>query len=144
MSDRIAVMRAARIVQIGTPGEVYGSPADVFVAGFMGAMNMLAGRLRGGAFVTDGGVSLPAGADTGERASATLAIRPEAIEIGPAGELPVGARVVSVAYLGNLSYLDCALTSGETLRIQVAGRPGRYAAGDACGLSWRADDARVF
>jgi spermidine/putrescine transport system ATP-binding protein len=53
MSDRIAVMNAGRIAQVGTPQEVYESPADAYVADFLGAANLLhivvAERVRGGA-----------------------------------------------------------------------------------------------
>ena len=53
MSDRIAVMNAGRIAQIGTPQEVYESPADAYVADFLGAANLLqivvTERVRGGA-----------------------------------------------------------------------------------------------
>ena len=46
MSDRIAVMRAGRIVQIGTAAELYDRPADTFVARFLGESNLLAGRVQ--------------------------------------------------------------------------------------------------
>ena len=47
MSDRIAVMSRGRVEQIGTPEEIYGRPASIFVAGFIGSANLLPGRLEG-------------------------------------------------------------------------------------------------
>ncbi len=47
MSDRIAVMSRGRVEQIGTPEEIYGAPASVFVAGFIGSANLLPGTLEG-------------------------------------------------------------------------------------------------
>ena len=52
MSDRIAVMSRGRVEQIGTPEEIYGAPASVFVAGFIGSANLLPGHARVG--VADG------------------------------------------------------------------------------------------
>jgi len=63
MSDRIAVMNAGRIAQVGTPQEVYESPADAYVADFLGAANLLqivvTERVRGGASTLKlGGIAL--------------------------------------------------------------------------------------
>ncbi|HYJ12227.1 MAG TPA: ABC transporter ATP-binding protein [Thermomicrobiales bacterium] len=60
MSDKIAVMSASRLQQFGTPDEVYNTPANMFVAGFMGSpsMNMLRGRVE-----TTNGVTVVAGPD---------------------------------------------------------------------------------
>lgn len=69
MADRIVVLRDGRIEQVGTPLELYDSPANAFVAAFIGSpsMNLLPGRVRLAAgqarFVTDDGVELPLPAD---------------------------------------------------------------------------------
>ncbi len=58
-SDRIAVMNAGRIEQVGTPAEVYERPATAFVAGFIGRTNLLKGRTApGGRVACEGGLDL--------------------------------------------------------------------------------------
>jgi iron(III) transport system ATP-binding protein len=89
IADRLAVMRAGKIEQIGTPQEVYRQPANAFVAGFIGEANFLAGRvaeLSGGRVQVDTSVGrlealLPAGA-VAKGAEVTLCIRPEAVQFG--------------------------------------------------------------
>src|SRR2546428_5777164 len=58
MSDRVAVMRAGHIEQVGAPREIYETPGTVFVAGFIGNTNLLAGRSRGRAAVECAGVTI--------------------------------------------------------------------------------------
>jgi spermidine/putrescine ABC transporter ATP-binding subunit len=93
MSDRIAVMSAGRIRQVGTPGDIYRRPADRFVASFVGDVNVLAGRLaerRGdvaGVLVGDVRVDVPAAAlaalSIGDRLD--VFIRPEHLTVAPRG-----------------------------------------------------------
>jgi putative spermidine/putrescine transport system ATP-binding protein/spermidine/putrescine transport system ATP-binding protein len=93
MSDRIAVMSAGRIRQVGTPGDIYRRPADRFVASFVGDVNVLAGRLaerRGdvaGVLVGDVHVDVPAAAlvslPIGDRLD--VFIRPEHLTVAPRG-----------------------------------------------------------
>jgi spermidine/putrescine ABC transporter ATP-binding subunit len=99
MSDRIAVMSAGRIRQVAAPGDVYRSPADRFVASFVGDVNILAGRLverRGnvaGVSIGDVRVDVPAAAlaalSIGDRLD--VFIRPEHLTVaarGTPGSLP--------------------------------------------------------
>jgi len=112
VADRIAVMLDGRIVQVGTPEELYRRPADRFVAGFLGETNFVAARVVS---VGDGHLQLdsPVGALTaaaGDRVKSALrpgvtavcSIRPEAIRLGP---VPVGAKNVGEALLEQTSYL---------------------------------------
>ncbi len=79
VSDRIAVMRDGRVIQAGTPEEVYDLPETQFVAEFLGAANLLSGHIKDGGIETDIGFlkleKLPAGNE------GTVAIRPEWIRI---------------------------------------------------------------
>jgi multiple sugar transport system ATP-binding protein len=116
MGDRIVVMNAGHIQQIGSPLELYEHPANEFVAGFIGspAMNLLRGRIADGAFVTSGGLrlaldgaALPPLARDGE---VVLGIRPEHLYVAggpyvpqPHTELP--ARLDVVEPMGNETYL---------------------------------------
>ena len=100
MADKIVVMRDGRVEQIGAPLDLYDTPANVFVAGFIGSpsMNFLHGRITAGngrkAFVTDGGLELPV-PETAlpDGTEATYGIRPEHIGIGADG-VPVSVVVV--------------------------------------------------
>ena len=103
MADRIVVLRDGRIVQVGTPLDLYDHPANVFVAQFIGspAMNLLPAKLAtdGGrkAAVIDGGAALELPQQIGGAAGQAilLGIRPEHITIGQAADaLPAKVSVV--------------------------------------------------
>ena len=81
LADRIAVMSLGRLQQLGTTDEVYGHPANRFVAEFIGSppMNLLAVSRDGTELVTDGGWRIPAPAAADGRGRYTLGLRPEAI-----------------------------------------------------------------
>jgi multiple sugar transport system ATP-binding protein len=125
MGDQIVVMNAGRIEQTGAPLALYDRPANLFVAGFIGspAMNLLPGRVEGGAFRTDGGAVLPL--PPGAPASATTyGIRPEHLLLGDDG---VEATIVVVEPTGSETQVN--LRIGETalmgaFRERIAGRPG--------------------
>jgi len=119
MSDRLAVMNAGRIVQIGTPREVYEDPADTYVADFLGAANLMevevvsAGALRVGDFAL---TSNRCEATTG---TAHAVIRPERVRIeehGSAGENRVPAMVERVVFLGSATEVLLRLAPGVPLQ----------------------------
>lgn len=89
MADRIVVMKDGYVQQIGTPKELYFTPVNKFVAGFIGEppMNLIGARVENGKIVVDDGVSFDIGQDFErvkgyEGKSITLGFRPEAIELG--------------------------------------------------------------
>jgi spermidine/putrescine transport system ATP-binding protein len=119
MSDRLAVMNAGKIVQIGTPREVYEDPADTYVADFLGAANLMevevvsAGALRVGDFAL---TSNRCEATTG---TAHAVIRPERVRIeehGSAGENRVPAMVERVVFLGSATEVLLRLAPGVPLQ----------------------------
>ena len=92
VSDRVAVMRAGRVVQVGTPRAVYERPASVFVARFLGRANILAGTVRAAGSVPAAGSGQPRLIETGigalpydlpaaDGARGTVLIRPERITL---------------------------------------------------------------
>ncbi|HSK97439.1 MAG TPA: ABC transporter ATP-binding protein [Euzebyales bacterium] len=101
MSDRLAVMDAGRIRQVGTPREVYEAPTHAFVADFLGAANLLdavafgrdqSGRCR----VRVGDHELHAGAGARDvRGAVKLVIRPERVVLEPGAKPPAGERLAS-------------------------------------------------
>jgi spermidine/putrescine transport system ATP-binding protein len=141
MSDRIAVMNAGRIAQVGTPPEVYESPADAYVADFLGAANLLrvvvAERVPGGASTLKlGDIALTTSnevpAEPGPVSAGTVAqavIRPERVRVeehGSAGANRVPALVERVVYLGAATQVHLRLATGESLQAVV---PNEDAAG---------------
>jgi sulfate/thiosulfate transport system ATP-binding protein len=94
LGDRIAVLNAGRLEQIGTPDEVYNRPETEYVATFLGAANLLLGVVSGDRVET-GTASLHAGEDVArfrEGQSVKLVFRPEDVYLSPTGALPEGCR----------------------------------------------------
>ena len=120
MSDRIAVMRAGRIVQIGSGSDLYERPVDTFVARFLGESNLFEGTVGiiadGRATLAVPGLAQPLegraadGLRVGAPASALL--RPETVRAHPGG---LQARVTERVYLGELVAVRLTLASGHEL-----------------------------
>jgi putative spermidine/putrescine transport system ATP-binding protein len=102
MADRLVVMEAGRVRQIGTPRELYDEPQDAFVADFVGRCNILAGRRENAAhFRTDSGLLLPVDTAANESNNATaFALRPERISISPGANGDIHGVLEAVTYLG--------------------------------------------
>jgi iron(III) transport system ATP-binding protein len=143
ISDTIAVMRDGRIVQLGEPREIYERPADSFVAGFVGQVNLLRGTADAGS-VRVGSLQLPLPLDTPPCAAGQAliaALRPEAIRLRPPAEgQALAGHVASATYLGTaVRYvIDVA---GEQLTVDDHDPAGRSLARGAVGLV--IDPARV-
>jgi len=118
MSDRIAVMRAGRVVQIGTAQALYAEPADTFVARFLGESNLLPGRvtaIEAGRAVLAGSAGPIVGRAApglAVGAAAAALIRPEHVHERTGG---LAARVVERVFLGEITALRLALGDGTTL-----------------------------
>ncbi|CFB55200.1 ABC transporter ATP-binding protein [Bordetella pertussis] len=109
MSDRIAIFNEGGIAQIGSPTELYERPANLFVAGFLGRSNVLAGKVRqagadGVAVEYEGGVlEVPKPRRQyapGEAVS--LVVRPHQMRLDAAGRQGLAAKVEAISYAGNL------------------------------------------
>ncbi|MES2715993.1 MAG: ABC transporter ATP-binding protein [Pseudomonadota bacterium] len=106
LSDRVAVFNHGRIVQLATPQQLYDAPADVFVAGFIGDNNHLAGQADGaGGLRTAGGLRLQARDTTGPAGGgqATLCVRPEHLRPARDGETlnRLDTTVLDAIHLGD-------------------------------------------
>jgi inositol-phosphate transport system ATP-binding protein len=139
MADRIVCMRHGRIEQIGTADELYGRPASLFVASFIGAppINLIPGRAEAGAFRTDG-MNLPLdGAAEGE---VVLGVRPEGVSLGHG---PLSAVVEAVEPMGRetLYVLDTPL---GTLRALEAGAQRSFGPGDRIQFDFEMRDTLLF
>jgi multiple sugar transport system ATP-binding protein len=133
MGQRIAVLNNGELQQVGTPGEVYARPANLFVAGFIGMppMNTIPAAVvdagEGLALDLPGArVELPAGlaravAAAGSR-RAVLGVRPEHLRLRADGTVP--ATVTVVESLGHEVHVGCRLTDGTlVISRQPAGAP---------------------
>jgi putative spermidine/putrescine transport system ATP-binding protein len=154
MSDRIGIMRAGRLEQMGTPRELYSAPTSAFVATFLGNANFVDGIVvesRGTAVVVAlaGGptVSVPGSYPRG--AALTLMVRPEHLAVTgdpPAphdGATSVAAEVQETVYLGAaVQYRLGAL--GTTFIAYMSGMRTYFAEHDKVWLQWQRHDLRVI
>src|SRR5436309_516133 len=126
LAQRMVVMNAGRAEQIGTPMEVYESPATQFVAGFIGspAMNFLPGRAEGAGRVTlDGGGAIATAANVTEGRKVTIGIRPEHLTpCAPSAASLVGSVEVIEA-LGADTLLHVAVGGGSIIARLPHGAP---------------------
>ncbi|WP_207453611.1 ABC transporter ATP-binding protein [Herbiconiux sp. SYSU D00978] len=122
VADRVAVMRAGRIEQIGTPEELYGRPASAFVADFVGLSNRLPGVVAGDR-VSVLGSELPLLDQAAASGHVEAFVRPEDVVLAADG---IPATVVSTSFLGSLRRTVVELESGERMTVQhsVDDRPG--------------------
>ncbi len=156
MSDRVIVMAEGGIRQIGTPGEIYRTPADSFVAGFVGDANVIEATFSesdGGEarFTVPWGETVRAVGAGFEHGAALLLVRPESVSVCGPGESPdphanrATGRLVARAYMGAYVEMRAALAGLEL----VAKVPAEHACaalplGDDIVLHWRADAVRVI
>ena len=124
LSDRVAVMSAGRVEQLGSPREVYERPATRFVADFIGASSVLEGRALDGETVElAGGVRLQVALREGPAPgrAVRLLVRPERVELGGVGANALAARVASVMYLGDHCEVRLELAGGHRLLATLRG-----------------------
>ena len=114
VADRLALMRDGRIVQAGAPEEIYFEPADRWAAEFVGAANIIPGRLAGGAVETAIGV-FPAACGNGHTPVDVL-IRPELLELTP--DASGAGEVIAREFRGHDVFYRVRLEDGTTLCSQ--------------------------
>lgn len=128
MADRIVVMNHGTVEQVGTPAEIYGHPASLFVASFVGKMNVVPGHVSGSAFRPQGATATIALAQGARVGAARLCVRPEDIEVSAAdtGE-GAEASIAGAEFLGAFTRLRLAVPSwgGVVLTADVAARQMR-------------------
>jgi iron(III) transport system ATP-binding protein len=118
VADRVALMRAGRLIQEGDPATLYRAPADLFAARFFSELNEIPGTVRGGMVDTPLGrfvTNLPDG-------PAVVAIRPQGIALGPNGS-GTPARLQSSRFLGEAERL-VLLVNGVAEPLVARGRVG--------------------
>ena len=127
MADKIVVLSAGRIEQVGSPLELYHRPRNQFVAGFIGSpkMNFIpvdATAREGGAEIRlPGGAALPIGGGVNAVGAATLGVRPEHLRLGEAGDARLNARVKLCERLGAETMLYADLDGGQEITVSADG-----------------------
>jgi multiple sugar transport system ATP-binding protein len=125
MADRIVVMNAGRVEQIGAPLDLYDRPANLFVAGFIGspAMNIIGGKFTDAGFEADG-VTLPVPSGRAARGHGSYGIRPEHLALAADGlpatvtlVEPMGAETQVTMSMGNVTLIG-------VFRERLGARPG--------------------
>lgn len=149
IADRIAIMHDGKVQQVGTPGEVYEKPVNLFVADFLGKMNFFPGQLAADhRFNTTQGHELTFGA-TSVTQPATLGIRPERIALGQSlgTENVVDVKVISVTYLGAMMEVKTQCTkTGTPIVVQLPNTAGKeaFAEGQVLKAGFAAEDCVMF
>jgi spermidine/putrescine transport system ATP-binding protein len=152
MSDRIALMRAGRIEQLGTPREIYEHPATRYAADFIGETNLLAARVRA-AMPSPGHLTLEIEGQALEVPAPAspvipgqevwLSVRPEVMTMvdapPPAGHNSLEGTVEEGIYAGSLTRLRLRLPGGGALVLHLAPTGTARAAGAHARVAWPAD-----
>ena len=148
MADRIAVMRSGRIEQLGTPTELYETPATAFVAGFLGASNLIAGTVSGANTVRlhhGPEVRVRPDALAGRSGEVAIGIRPEKIELGQGQANALDGTIVEQAYVGVATQYIVDTNCGRLIVYRQNASPGLNGAspGQRLTLSWSPDSTFV-
>jgi ABC-type Fe3+/spermidine/putrescine transport system ATPase subunit len=156
MSDRIAVMSAGRILQVGTPRDIYERPVRRFVAEFVGHSNFLTGHVGAArSSVVVNGINLscrpPEGLQSG--AEVAIALRYERVEVEPCaldrgrnGDDRLTGSIMTVTYMGPAVRFEINLQDRLILIADVAntGLTEPFSLGDRVWLRWAPDAATVL
>ncbi|RWA76736.1 ABC transporter ATP-binding protein [Mesorhizobium sp.] len=153
MSDRIAVMSAGKILQVGTPRDIYDKPAERFVADFIGETNFITAAIAitGNCKVRatlKSGATIDATVAEGfqPKGNATIVVRPEHAKL-TTGKGDLSGTVETIVYFGTDTHIRVQLNSGEafTVRQQNTRSAGcGFQCGDKVGISIGNDAAQVL
>jgi spermidine/putrescine transport system ATP-binding protein len=154
MSDRIAVMDAGRVEQLGTPREVYEQPATPFVADFIGSLNAI--EIRVDEVVGGYGIArlserdrvvVPVEAGTSAGIELRVAVRPEHVQLAGGDEngSRLGGTVADIVYLGMYTQLHVDTRAGRVVSHRLADRSvDELIRGGRVELAWDANDSYVL
>lgn len=150
MADRIGVMGDGRLLQVGSPEEIYDAPVDRFVADFIGRSNFLPGTIESADTVClSNGARIRLVSHGPVGGQVAISLRPERVEITERGTAAEGrpvldGRVASVTFLGSSIVYQVAL-DWLTVEVRTENRPNvaRRDVGDEVTLWWRDDAVAV-
>lgn len=154
MSDRIGVMDAGKLLQVGTPEDIYESPVNRFVAEFIGETNFIDGtvdddgRIRiGQGELVHARCEAPAGTDV------TLTLRPEKVQIHPRHDATIPpernqipAKIVRQLYFGESIYYEIEIPGGEIVDARLENIPSlrRWVVGEEITMSFHREAAEAL
>ena len=155
MSDRIAVMSKGKILQVGSPRDIYDRPADRFVANFIGETNFLEGEVTGvsgeeASVKLAGSATISAGLPKGFTPSGrvSVVVRPEHADLVKAGsKADLWGKVENVVYFGTDTHYHLRLDGGVPFIIRQQNSRGGgqgFATGDAVGVLLEQHAAQVL
>jgi iron(III) transport system ATP-binding protein len=146
LADRIALMRAGKMVQLGTPVDLYNRPADGFAASFFGEVNRIDGTVRQGAVDTPIG-RIPT--DLPEGSAVQVMIRPEALHLAPldgsaSATVPNIARVMASRLLGRTSLVHLSVPNGRGGCHLHSRMPGQFLPAEDSHVAITLDTRQAF
>ena len=152
MSDRIAVMNEGRVLQVGTPAEIYEQPANLFVAQFIGSINALPGTWRDGAVGLECGATITpaAGARMAPGEAVVACVRPENVLLTAQDDADgsvITGTVAEATYLGSGVSYRVSLSQGGSVGLLAARGAGQLPSvpvGTQVGLRWLPEDCLLF
>ena len=145
MADRIAIMNAGKIEQLGTPSDLYEQPQTAFVASFLGISNLLAGTVSGPQSVKlDDGteVQLAPGVLNGTTGRVAVGVRPEKIRLGHTETNKLTGRLLETAYVGVATQYVLETRAGNVSVYVQNSEPGAPDAAPS-EISWSPDSTFV-
>lgn len=145
IADRVGVMQAGRLEQLGPPTVIYSRPATPFVAEFVGLTNHLAGVVRGGV-VEVRGARLPLVQPDAPEGPAVALVRPEAVTLATDGQLAAGplvGTVIATAFLGATSRVTVDLGDVTVLAQLPTSEATAHPAGTRVRLALRPDPVLI-
>jgi len=154
VADRIAVMNAGRLAQLGPPAEIYERPNSRWVAGFVGEVTLLEGRLGAQRTTIEtkvGPLRIPVGAVLRPGTEIALALRPEKLRMSasPPDDTALNSLpgcVFEIGYRGDVSIYKVRLADTSLMQVALANSTGRppFAVGDAVWVTWPAEAGVVL
>ncbi|AQA02750.1 hypothetical protein BVC93_10235 [Mycobacterium sp. MS1601] len=154
LSSRIAVMREGNILQVDTPERIYRNPADLFVATFLGDLNVLTGSVvssdNESVTVSAGGTDVEASTDVhaSRGTPATIGLRPEELQVRPLGGAAAAAcfraRIDSTIFGGGWVRYSLVLADGQRLHAVDSGAHDVLPEGSDVDVSYTSARTLVF
>lgn len=153
--DRIVIMKDGKVLQIGTPEEIYGQPTSKFAADFIGKSNILSGRVEkaeneANVFILESGQKVKIENEEHYFGNANVLIRPENIVISDEPEKNsevncLEGEIDFITYLGEVTYYRVAISKSEHILTSIYGKSDKaWVIGSKTFLSWKSTDALLF
>jgi ABC-type Fe3+/spermidine/putrescine transport system ATPase subunit len=145
LADYIAVMRDGRIVQQGTPMEIYTKPATEFVAGFIGEANMFRGRRKSGVVEMEAGPTLK---DSGKDGNVAVVVRPQNMKLLDSKtkiEVELRGRLIDCVYMGEHVSFKIELHTGQVVFVHEFAdeMSEKFSIGTDIRVGWTSEDRRI-